>query len=280
MAQDYNLGRVQGMGWWFADATFTTSGTITLGSGFTIQPLVKDYVIDKETNNVYAIATISGSNPFNFTTSGTPIFTLGGGNKYNLIYTTSEEYFSSSYPNIEIPVGGKTYNNSLILDYPIETSNNVFYDGVKRIRILNNNDLGLSLRIYGVSDTINFTNVVKVDDYTITFDPVNYSRTSGSDSLNITNLHSLSFKNGVLTLLFDSISSKAIAGHGVSIYIKGTFYYDTGVYSVDNFYVNGDYLESNIYSRISILEQQLQAIAQIMEVDLTSLNKITTKKEE
>lgn len=82
MAQDYNLGRVQGKGLWIADATFTTSGTITLASGFTIQPLVEDYVIDKETNNVYAIATISGTNPFNFTTNGTPIFTLGGGSLF------------------------------------------------------------------------------------------------------------------------------------------------------------------------------------------------------
>ena len=87
MAQDYNLGRVQGKGLWIADATFTSSGIITLGSGFTIQPLTQDYVIDKETNNVYAIATISGSNPFNFTTNGTPIFTLGGGGKEKVIQT-------------------------------------------------------------------------------------------------------------------------------------------------------------------------------------------------
>lgn len=87
MAQDYNLGRVQGKGLWIADSTFTTSGTITLESGFTISPLVDDYVIDKETNNVYAIATISESNPFSFTTNGTPIFMLGGGSKEKVIQT-------------------------------------------------------------------------------------------------------------------------------------------------------------------------------------------------
>ena len=76
MPTDVNLGRVQGMGWWFADATFTTSGTITLQAGFTIEPYVGDYVVDTTNGNVYAIATISGSNPFNFTTNGTIIYTI------------------------------------------------------------------------------------------------------------------------------------------------------------------------------------------------------------
>lgn len=73
------LGRVQGMGWWFADATFTTSGTITLQAGFTIEPYVGDYVVDTTNGNVYAIATISGSNPFSFTTNGTVIYKISAG---------------------------------------------------------------------------------------------------------------------------------------------------------------------------------------------------------
>ena len=76
MPTDVNLGRVQGMGWWFADATFTTSGTITLQAGFTIEPYVGDYVVDTTNGNVYAIATISGTNPFSFTTNGTVIYTI------------------------------------------------------------------------------------------------------------------------------------------------------------------------------------------------------------
>lgn len=104
MAQDYNLGRVQGKGLWIADSTFTTSGTITLGSGFTIQPLIEDYVIDKETNNVYAIATISGSNPFNFTTNGIPIFTLGGGSIFQKSF-----YFKNYTRNVVVDT--KTQEN-------------------------------------------------------------------------------------------------------------------------------------------------------------------------
>lgn len=76
MPTDVNLGRVQGMGWWFADATFTTSGTITLQAGFTIEPYIGDYVVDTTNGNVYAIATISGTNPFSFTTNGTVIYTI------------------------------------------------------------------------------------------------------------------------------------------------------------------------------------------------------------
>lgn len=281
MAQDYNLGRVQGKGLWIADSTFTTNGTITLGSGFTISPLVEDYVIDKDTNNVYAIATISGTNPFNFTTNGTPIFTLGGGNDINIIEgkTTSIDFrILDSILNIN--------NLKSIRLYPYDLNNYTYFISSsfnKSISYCN-----LTIEMYSsIKDTFKLENFVISDDLkTMTFTPITITPSNGtaSNTYTITNLNKIEIDNGTLILYADNIEIKT---NDSSRYFTITNLSPLNSYAnalmVDNIFVGytrQGRLPYNIEERVALLEQQIQAIAQIMEVDLTSLNKLTTNKEE
>ena len=283
MAQDYNLGRVQGKGLWIADSTFTTSGTITLGSGFTISPLVEDYVIDKETNNVYAIATISGSNPFNFTTNGTPIFTLGGSSDIAIFEGTNTVY--PDYRILESPINISGLTSIRLYPYTLNVNTFFVYPTFRTGPSYCDLKISMSTSISDSFSLQNFT--VSEDLKTLTFTPITISHPKGvgSTGYTITNLNKIVIESGTLILYADNIE---ISTSGSSNYfqIDSLTLLDSKprAISIDNVFIGytnqGQFDYALLENRVSTLEQQIQAIAQIMEVDLTSLNKLTTKKEE